>query len=299
MPTPFPPRQATRCGWGWIRACKKAAEDEFAAEVKYGDVVGMNIKTGEIMLLYTQTVLQSERLHSPGFLPRAGKRLISDPQTSLQIWRSRTGSPPAHVKIVMALAALQEGRSRRRPTFIALGHSSFTTAVPLLAIRRHGRSICTGASSNPATFILQCRGSGWISTSLQNMLPCWGLGSQTGIDLPNEAKGLVPSRAWKKATSGISGTRRNHFGRDRAGPGPDHRSPACFDGCDCGSDGAYVNPNSWTRFWMRTGRSLKNPREETTDYGYQRDNFEFVKQALWSVVNEYGTGGKARIPATM
>ena len=46
-----------------------------------------------------------------------------------------------------------------------------------------------------------------------------GSAAQTGIDLPNEIQGLMPSTEWKKRVRAERGIRAKRFGLHRAGPG--------------------------------------------------------------------------------
>ena len=62
-----------------------------------------------------------------------------------------------------------------------------------------------------------------------------GLGEKSGIDLPNEVQGLVPSTEWKQARIEREVVRRrDHLGVDRPGPGV---GDAGVDGGLCGDAG--------------------------------------------------------------
>ena len=60
-----------------------------------------------------------------------------------------------------------------------------------------------------------------------------GLGEKTGIDLPNEIEGLVPSTEWKRQPLQREVVRRrDDLGLDRAGTGVDHAHLARGDDVD-------------------------------------------------------------------
>lgn len=284
---------------GLDQSLQKAAEDEFAAEDKYGDVVGMNIKTGEIMLLYSRPSFNPNDF-IPRISPARWKDLISDPQHPLQnLAIQNRFAPGSTFKIVMALAALQEGKITPSTTFYCGGSQLiYNRLFHCWQPGGHGAVDLHRAieqSCDVYFFNVGLRMDIDVIAKYASML---GLGSQTGIDLPNEAKGLVPSRAWKKATSG-----------DQWYPG-ETISVAIGQGqvlttalqlvsmvATVASDGAYVQPHLLNAVLDANGKIVEEPHvKKQRITGISRDNFEFVKQALWSVVNEYGTGGKARIP---
>jgi len=58
-------------------------------------------------------------------------------------------------------------------------------------------AVCSAASRYPATSISMKWRSGWASTRCLMRPGLLGLGSPTGIELPGEVGGLIPTRAWK------------------------------------------------------------------------------------------------------
>ena len=63
--------------------------------------------------------------------------------------------------------------------------------------RATARSISRKRSTSPATFSSTRWRKNWASTASRNMPPISGLGRKTGIDLPNEVSGVMPSEEWK------------------------------------------------------------------------------------------------------
>ena len=87
---------------------QKAAQESFLKDGKNGAAVAMNIKTGEILVLYN-----SPGFNPNDFIPRISpsewKELLSDPMHPLQNRSIQNRfAPGSTFKVVMALAALQE-----------------------------------------------------------------------------------------------------------------------------------------------------------------------------------------------
>jgi penicillin-binding protein 2 len=126
----------------------------------------------------------------------------------------------------------------------------------------------------------------------------FGLGSATRIDLPNEVKGLVPDREWKLRATG-----------DKWYPG-ETISVAIGQGpmlvtalqqaslmASVSSDGILIQPHLLSAKLDLKGNVVEKSRlNKQKITGIDFDYFEAVKRALWGVVNERGTGGKARLP---
>lgn len=283
---------------GLDQSLQKAADDEFTLENKYGDVVGLNIKTGEIMLLYSRPSYNPNDF-IPKISPTRWKELISDPQHPLQnLAIQNRFAPGSTFKIVMALAGLQEGKITPSTTFYCGGAQLiYNRLFHCWRPGGHGAVDLHRAIEQSCDVYFYNVGLRLDIDVIAKYASMLGLGSTTGIDLPNEARGLVPSRAWKKASTG-----------EPWYPG-ETISVAIGQGqvlatalqlvsmvATVASDGAYVQPHLLSAVLDTNGKTVQEPhirRQQIT--GISRDNFEFVKEALWSVVNESGTGGQARI----
>ena len=125
----------------------------------------------------------------------------------------------------------------------------------------------------------------------------FGMGSPTGIDLQNESPGLVPSREWKQKAQ-----------KDKWYPGETisvaiGQGPILVTGLHMASvvssvamEGTRIQPHLLSAILSLNGETedfVKSKREQIT--GIDQKNYELVKQALWGVVHDHGTGTKSRI----
>jgi penicillin-binding protein 2 len=171
--------------------------------------VVMDPKTGAILSLVT-VPSYDDNLFSGGISNADYKKLLTDPSKPL-FNRATNGTYPSGsiIKPMEASAALQAGTITANttmvtPAAITIGqyvfpdwkdHSYETTDVK--------RAL---AESNNVFFYSVGGGYGNIQglgvDRLHQYFTEFGLGSKTGIDLPSEAAGLVPTPPWKKKTQG-------------------------------------------------------------------------------------------------
>jgi penicillin-binding protein 2 len=123
-----------------------------------------------------------------------------------------------------------------------------------------------------------------------------GLGILTGIDLPGERKGLVPDAAWKREVM-----------KDRwyayesvligIGQGAIHVTPlgmlSAYSAIAAG--GKVVRPRLVRRVVGRDGTVRESATEVRDDLKLQPGTVSFLRRSLSGVVNDYGTGGAARL----
>jgi penicillin-binding protein 2 len=115
-----------------------------------------------------------------------------------------------------------------------------------------------------------------------------GLGRRTGIDIPHEAEGLVPSTKWKMRTF-----RQKWYAGETIsvaiGQGALEVSPIQLAHAIGGIATGGV--------WQKPHLVLNDgPEEAATKADLNIENVMKVIDGMWSVVNGGGTGGKARLP---
>jgi len=122
-----------------------------------------------------------------------------------------------------------------------------------------------------------------------------GLGRRTGIDLPNEDAGIIPSSEWKqrvfKAKWYEGETISVAIGQGYVGVTPIQAAWA-MGGLTTGGrlkQPHFVPPQELKKLGFAAGEILEE------DYPIQESTVDIVTKAMWGVVNEGGTGINAKI----
>jgi len=165
-----------------------------------GVVIAMEAKTGEILVMAS----------SPRFDPNwfAGgiswsrwKRLISDPATPLQNKAIQALYAPGSIfKIVTTVAALETGELTEEKTYSCEGVFWIKT-WPYKCwneVTGHGWLNITAALIHSCDIFFYKTGLSLKVDLLAKYAEKFGFGERTGIDLPGEQGGLVPTRQWKE-----------------------------------------------------------------------------------------------------
>jgi penicillin-binding protein 2 len=115
-----------------------------------------------------------------------------------------------------------------------------------------------------------------------------GLGSRTGIDLPHESEGLVPSTRWKMRTF-----RQKWYAGETIsvaiGQGALELSPLQL----AHAVGGIATGGVWQKPHLVVDQQTTG---EAKKADLKIENIMQVIDGMWAVVNDGGTGGKARIP---
>jgi penicillin-binding protein 2 len=124
-----------------------------------------------------------------------------------------------------------------------------------------------------------------------------GLGVKTGIDLPHEVEGLVPSTAWKKAKTGekwyAGETISVAIGQGQVSVTP--ISLAVMMATVANGGTRYV-PHLVKATDEGAGWKPVPPPPPPSAIPMSADHVQALHDGLWMVVNAAGTGGRARIP---
>jgi penicillin-binding protein 2 len=175
-----------------------------AAGLKRGVVIVMNPQTGEILALVTLPSYD-DNLFAAGISSSAFRALVNDANKPLTNHAIQAQYPPGSTyKLVAGTGALADrkitpGTRLSTRAYLTLGRSRFYDW------NRRGFGACDircGFGHSSDTFFFQLAGMLGI-----DRLGYWayqfGFGQRTGIDLPGEAAGIVPTNQWKLETNGL------------------------------------------------------------------------------------------------
>jgi penicillin-binding protein 2 len=150
----------------------------------------------------------SNNLFADGISKVDYQKLLDDPADPL-LNRATQGTyaPGSTLKPLVASAGLQAGvigpdTQMNTPAAIQIGSFSFPDW------KTHGQTNTRKAIAESNNIFFYAVGGGWQERGftglgidrLSEYLQKFGLGNKTGIDIPGEATGLVPTPAWKEAT---------------------------------------------------------------------------------------------------
>lgn len=277
---------------------QKAAMDAFVEKDKFGSAVAVNIKTGEIMAMYSAPYYDPNDF-IPKIAPAKWRELISDPRHPLQNRPIQNKfSPGSTFKIVMGLAALQEKKITPETSFFCGGGQFiYSRTFRCWKAGGHGYVSLHRAIAQSCDVFFYNVGMRMDIDTIAKYSTLLGLGKHTGVDLYNETSGLVPTREWKQRATG-----------EKWYPGETisvaiGQGPVLVTGLQMAvltaavaSKGVLTQPHMMSAVLESDGKVIdvaKFKRKEIT--GIDQINYEIVNQALWGVVNESGTGTRAKI----
>jgi penicillin-binding protein 2 len=280
---------------------QKALEDGFRASGFNGASIILEPRTGEV-LAFASVPAYDPNAFAAGIDRTTWASLNADELKPLQN-RAIQGrySPGSTFKMAVATAALEEGIITPDFKVSCPGHGvfygrSFQCSLP--NGRGHGVMDLRHAIEHSCNVYFYTVGNMVGIDKIHKWATLLGLGEKTGIDLPNELQGLVPSPEWKRATT------KNHekwyagetisvsIGQGAVSLTP--VSEAVYIST-IANGGMRVTPHllkavddgsGWTAVPAPAPRSQVTLKPET---------IQAIRDGLWLVVNGAGTGGRARM----
>ncbi len=172
-------------------------------------VIIMNPQTGEILSLVSVPGYDNN-LFAKGIRQESYQDYLKDPNQPL-FNRAVSGEFPSGstFKLVVASAALQEKVINETTSFLSTGglHIGQWT-FPDWKAGGHGTTNVRKAIAESVNTFFYYIGGGYqdfVGLGVERLgkyAKLFGIGSKTGVDLPNEATGFVPTADWKKKTKG-------------------------------------------------------------------------------------------------
>jgi len=170
---------------------------ERALQGKRGAVGVLDPKTGEVLVMASSPSFDPNWF-SKGIEPERWRWLISHPAHPLQNRAIATTHPPGSTfKIVTAVTALMFGKVTPS-THIPCGGGRVVGRRFFRCWRRHATLDLEHAIGQSCDSYFYTLGLAVGPERLAQVAHLMGLGKKTGIDLPGESSGVIPTPAWKR-----------------------------------------------------------------------------------------------------
>jgi penicillin-binding protein 2 len=275
----------------------QAAAEE-AMKDRDGAVVVLNPSSGEILALVSKPTYDPN-LFAQRLTAEDWRRLIHDPKHPLQNRALQAQYPPGSVfKLITAMAGLERGTITPETRFHCGG--SFTLGRFTFADWKkggHGSLDLRGAIAQSCNvYFYQAALKAGID-EIARVGQEFGLGEAPGLGLGDEAKGIVPTPAWKKQHQGDGWYPGNTVitgigqGMVIASPMQIARMVAAI-----ANGGILYRPWIVKRVESLRGEVIEQYEPEIVRrVNIRPETLEVVRQGMLAVVNG-GTGGRSRVP---
>ncbi len=276
---------------------QKAAEEAMAG--KRGGVVAMDPQNGDILALVSKPDFDPN-LFARGISAEHWRSLIDNPARPLQNRTIQGQYPPGSVfKIVTAIAGLEEKVITPETTFHCSGALHFGNRdYHCWKKEGHGQiSLRRGIVESCDVYFYQ------VGLRLGvDRIGKWafelGLGKEIGFPLGKEKPGLIPTSSWKMKRFKIPWQAGETLST-AIGQGFNLVTPLQVASAVSAfaNGGTLYQPRLARRIATPDGETLKEFPPQVLRYVHiSPQTAEFVREALWGVVNSPGgTGGRARI----
>ena len=168
-------------------------------EGKAGAVVAMDPNNGDILAMASSPTFDPNWF-VVGMTPEQWKAIITNPFRPLENKAVKAEYPPASTyKIVTALAGLEEGVIDAGTLFYCPGYYKYGNRIYHCWRRAgHGEVDVVKAIEQSCDVFFYQVGEALGVDRLAKYASACGLGRLSGVDLDQESKGLVPTKAWKR-----------------------------------------------------------------------------------------------------
>lgn len=265
-----------------------------------GAVVALDPQTGGVLVFVSKPSYDAN-LFLDGISPEDWEDLRNDPGTPLLNRASQGTYPPGSTfKPFLAAAALYSGVRSAQYRFHDVGY--FTLPGSSHRFRNSGNEVLgtigiVDALAHSSDAFFYKTGLDMGVDRMDATLSMFGLGQKTGIDLPEENSGLLPSRAWKAKRFAKDQYQRNWLPADSVtmgvGQGFNHYTPLqmAFATSILANDGVVHRPHFLSRVLDKYGDVVESYTESSSVIKIRQSDLELVKSGMVKVM-QIGTGAQ-------
>ncbi|MDX2180913.1 MAG: penicillin-binding protein 2 [Bryobacteraceae bacterium] len=259
---------------------------ELAMEGRRGAVVALDPRNGEVLAMVSRPAFDPNAF--AGRIPtRLWREINLNPDRPLFNRAVQAQlAPGSTFKPIMALAGLETGAIGEGFGVTCPGGANWYGRY-FKCHSTHGRVELHRAIAQSCDVYFYALGNKMGIDTIAKYASMTGLGSKTGIDLPHEAAGLVPSSAWKMKTY-----RQKWFAGETIsvsiGQGALIVTPLQL----ASAIGGIATGGVWQKPHLVREKGAGAARKAELNL----DNVTRVVYGMYGVVNEGGTGARARIP---
>ena len=273
---------------------QEIAEESFQGD--NGALVALDPRSGEILAMVSRPAFDPN-LFAKGISRHDWSALINDPGNPLLNRAVQAQLAPGSVyKILMATAGLESGTVNASTMFYCSGGGTFYGRYFKCWDKRgHGGVDIHRAIVQSCDVFFYSLGRDMGIDTIAKYSTLFGLGQRTGIDLPVEETGTMPSSAWKEKQF----HEKWYAGETISlaiGQGALTVTPlqVAYSVGGVTSGGNFAKPHlvSWKNL-KSMGRPIPEPIVKQVPLS--DETIKIVTDGMYGVVNEGGTGGRARI----
>ncbi len=270
---------------------------EEAVGDRMGTVVVLNPQTGEVLAMVSHPNFDPNEF-AGRMTAEEWRAIQDDPRNPLlnRAIQSRF-SPGSVFKIIMAAAGMEAGTVNPSTTYYCGGSINlYGNVFHCHGGKGHGTVGLHQAIVNSCNIFFYNVGKTLGIDRISYYAHKFGLGDKTGIDLPNEDPGLIPSPEWKRKVKGqpwfLGETISVSIGQGAVGVTPLQLARSVV-GIAMG--GVFERPHLVN---ISDNQGLKTIASGPADEKFQlkTETVSQIANGMWGVVNEGGTGSQARLP---
>jgi len=263
-----------------------------------GAIIIMNPQNGDVLAMASKPNFDID-LFASGISRDDWISLMNNPKHPLQN-RAISGLYPmgSVIKMIYAVAGLELGIIGPKDTFSCPG-AFYLGRWRFGCWKEHGHGALevNSAIKHSCDVFFYNLGMKLGINNMNIYAQKFGLGKLTGIELPNEKSGIYPDPDWKKNV-----INRPWTGGDTVNTSIGQGYLLCTPiqvavmTCALANGGIIYKPRVAIYSTDIHGNLIQNiPESKLSDIQMHKETAELINNALWRVVNEWGTGYKAKI----